>query len=123
MSFGDQPDIFPVNYVVDHGTIVFRTAEGTKFAAAVLGRGVAFEIDGYEAEAGDTWSVVVKGRADEIERVQEVFDALDLPLFPSARLPQASLRAHRAAGHQWPSLWSCRPPHLTQILERCSGHS
>ena len=82
VSFGDQPDIFPVNFVVDHGTIVFRTAEGTKLAAAVLGRGVAFEIDGYDAEAGDAWSVVVKGRADEIERVQDVFDALDLPLFP-----------------------------------------
>ena len=45
----NQPDIFPINYVVDHGAVVFRTAEGTKLAAAVLGQGVAFEIDGYEA--------------------------------------------------------------------------
>ena len=37
----DHPDIFPVNYVVDHGTVVFRTAEGTKLAAAVLGTAVA----------------------------------------------------------------------------------
>ena len=82
VSITDHPDIFPINYVVDHGTIVFRTAEGTKLAAAVLGRGVAFEIDGYDPEAGDAWSVVVKGYAIEIEQLQSYFDALDLPLFP-----------------------------------------
>jgi nitroimidazol reductase NimA-like FMN-containing flavoprotein (pyridoxamine 5'-phosphate oxidase superfamily) len=82
VAIGDHPDIFPINFVVDHGTIVFRTAEGTKLAAAVLGRAVAFEIDGYDSEAGDAWSVVVKGQATEIERMQDVFEALDLPLFP-----------------------------------------
>jgi hypothetical protein len=82
VSITDHPDIFPVNYVVDRGTVVFRTAEGTKLAAAVLGRAVAFEIDGYDAARGEAWSVVLKGRATEIERMQDVFDALDLPLFP-----------------------------------------
>jgi uncharacterized protein len=82
VSITDHPDIFPVNFVVDHGTVVFRTAEGTKLAAAVLGKAVAFEIDGYDAAAGEAWSVVIKGRAVEIERMQEVFEALDLPLFP-----------------------------------------
>ena len=37
VSIKEQPDIFPINFVVDHGTVVFRTAEGTKLAAAVLG--------------------------------------------------------------------------------------
>jgi nitroimidazol reductase NimA-like FMN-containing flavoprotein (pyridoxamine 5'-phosphate oxidase superfamily) len=82
VSIANHPDIFPVNYVVDHGSIVFRTAEGTKLAASVLGAAVAFEIDGYDAEAGEAWSVVVKGRAHELEAMQEVFDALELPLFP-----------------------------------------
>ncbi len=82
VAITNHPDIFPVNYVVDHGSIVFRTAEGTKLAASVLGAAVAFEIDGYDAEAGEAWSVVVKGRAHEIEAMQEVFDALELPLFP-----------------------------------------
>ena len=62
--------------------MVFRTAEGTKLAAAMLGRGVAFEVDGYDAEAGEAWSVVVKGYAIEIEQMHDYFDALDLPLFP-----------------------------------------
>ena len=82
VSITDHPDIFPVNFVVDHGTVVFRTAEGTKLAAAVLGCAVAFEVDGYDPDCGDAWSVVLKGRATEIERMQDVFDALDLPLFP-----------------------------------------
>ena len=62
---------------------MFRTAEGTKLAAAVLGRGVVFEIDGDDPGAGDAWSVVVKGNAVEIEQPQLVLRyALDLPLFP-----------------------------------------
>ncbi len=82
VSIADHPDIFPINYLVDGENIVFRTAAGTKLAAAVLGRGVAFEIDGYDPIAGDAWSVVVKGYAREIEHMLEYFDADDLPLFP-----------------------------------------
>jgi nitroimidazol reductase NimA-like FMN-containing flavoprotein (pyridoxamine 5'-phosphate oxidase superfamily) len=82
VSIAEHPDIFPVNFVVDHGSIVFRTAEGTKLAGAVLGRGVAFEVDGYEAVPGEAWSVVVKGSAREIEGMHELFDATELPLFP-----------------------------------------
>jgi nitroimidazol reductase NimA-like FMN-containing flavoprotein (pyridoxamine 5'-phosphate oxidase superfamily) len=76
VSRGDHPDIFPVNYVVDHGTVVFRTAEGTKFIEAVLGEAVAFEVDG-ELE-GEAWSVVLKGHAFAIENMYELFDAMDL---------------------------------------------
>ena len=81
VSITDHPDIFPVNYVVDGDGIVFRTGPGTKLAAAVLGKGVAFEIDGYDPLAGDAWSVVVKGHARQIEHMIEYFDADDLPLF------------------------------------------
>ena len=88
VAIRNHPDIFPVNYIVDRGAVVFRTAEGTKLAAAVLGVSVAFEIDGYDADAGEAWSVVVKGRAAEIERMQDVFDAVDLPLFPWHAAPK-----------------------------------
>jgi nitroimidazol reductase NimA-like FMN-containing flavoprotein (pyridoxamine 5'-phosphate oxidase superfamily) len=81
VSIMNHPDIFPVNYVVDHGSVVFRTAEGTKLAAAVLGAGVAFEVDGYQPELGEAWSVVIKGNAVEIEQVLGRFEAADLPLF------------------------------------------
>jgi nitroimidazol reductase NimA-like FMN-containing flavoprotein (pyridoxamine 5'-phosphate oxidase superfamily) len=78
----NQPDIFPVNYVVDHGSVVFRTAEGTKLAASTLGSSVAFEVDGYEPDKGEAWSVVLKGAAVEIERLDDLLAATDLPLFP-----------------------------------------
>ena len=64
IAIANHPEIFPINYVVDHGTVVFRTAEGTKLAGAVLGTGVAFEADGLDTRAKQAWSVVVKGRAD-----------------------------------------------------------
>ena len=88
VSITDHPDIFPVNYVVDRGTVVFRTAEGTKLAAAVLGRAVAFEVDGYDAGSGEAWSVVLKGRASEIQRMHDLFDAAELPLFPWHAAPK-----------------------------------
>lgn len=88
VSILDQPDIFPVNFVVDHGTLVFRTAEGTKMAAAVLGRAVAFEVDGFDAGEGEAWSVVVKGAAEEVVRMIEVVEATELPLFPWLASPK-----------------------------------
>jgi nitroimidazol reductase NimA-like FMN-containing flavoprotein (pyridoxamine 5'-phosphate oxidase superfamily) len=83
----DQPDIFPVNYLVDHGSIVFRTAEGTKLANSV-DRLVAFEVDGYDPASGEAWSVVVRGKAREVKQLHEVLDALDLPLFPWHAAPK-----------------------------------
>ncbi|MEP7054645.1 MAG: pyridoxamine 5'-phosphate oxidase family protein [Actinomycetota bacterium] len=77
------PEIFPVNFVVDHGTVVFRTAEGTKLASATSDEPVAFEADAFDPAAGEAWSVVIKGRAKEIRgNFSELFDALSLPLFP-----------------------------------------
>jgi uncharacterized protein len=91
VSISDHPDIFPINYVVDGDAIVFRTGAGTKLAAAVLGRGIAFEIDGYDPIAGDAWSVVVKGRARQIEHMIEYFEAEDLPLFPWHASPKPDI--------------------------------
>jgi hypothetical protein len=81
VSIANRPDVFPVNYVVHGRTIVFRTAEGTKLAASLLGTAVAFEIDGYDAATGEAWSVVLKGWATEIAPIYELFDAHTLPLF------------------------------------------
>jgi uncharacterized protein len=86
VSIANHPDIFPINFVVDHASIVFRTAEGTKLSAAVLGTSVAFEVDD-EAD-GTAWSVVVKGWAVEIVERCGVFDAADLPLYPWHAAPK-----------------------------------
>jgi nitroimidazol reductase NimA-like FMN-containing flavoprotein (pyridoxamine 5'-phosphate oxidase superfamily) len=88
--FEGKPEIFPLNHVVDQGTLVFRTAEGTKLAAAV-GHDVAYEVDGIGAEGAVAWSVVVKGRAREVTRLHESLEALDLPLQPWHRGPKPRL--------------------------------
>lgn len=58
---GGEPDVFPVNFVVQRRTILVRTAEGSKLAGALINPRVAFEADEHDAEKG--WSVVVKGNA------------------------------------------------------------
>ncbi|MEV0337187.1 pyridoxamine 5'-phosphate oxidase family protein [Nocardia sp. NPDC050717] len=78
----DHPDIFPLNYAVDHGTLVFRTARGTKMSAALSDAPVALEVDGYLPESHQAWSVVVKGRAEGIREIDDLMDTVDLPLSP-----------------------------------------
>lgn len=84
-----QPEIFPINYVVDHGSIVFRTAEGTKVHAALSTSAVAVEVDGVEvtgegsrAPASHAWSVVLKGAAEQITATDELMGTTELPLTP-----------------------------------------
>lgn len=81
VDIAGRPDIFPINYVVDDGTIVFRSGAGTKLAGAVLGRHVAIEIDGLDVN-GSVWSVVVKGIAREVTEMTERFEIDELPLYP-----------------------------------------
>lgn len=85
VSVRNRPDIFPVNYVVDDKTIVINTAPGTKLAAAVLGRGVAFEVDVLDPINRTGWSVVLKGPAAEVDDLAELLqvEALDLESWSS----------------------------------------
>ena len=71
----DEVHITPINYAVEGGSLLFRTAEGNKLLAVVMGSEVAFEIDRY----GEDWarSVVVRGPArllpeDEAHRTEKV---------------------------------------------------
>lgn len=73
--------IFPINFVRDQDSIVFRTAAGTKLSAAG-DRHVAFEVDGYEADRGVAWSVIIAGHAAEIVSRADWSHADELPLFP-----------------------------------------
>lgn len=78
----DHPDIFPLNYTVDHGTLVFRTGEGTKLGGALGETPVALEADGVDATTGMAWSAVVKGKAAAITGSEDVLDTASLYLFP-----------------------------------------
>jgi nitroimidazol reductase NimA-like FMN-containing flavoprotein (pyridoxamine 5'-phosphate oxidase superfamily) len=86
VTVAGRPEIFPVNFVVDHGSVVFRTAEGAKLAALTVAPEVAFEADGRwpgaAGEPDEAWSVVLKGRTREIDRLDDVVATAELPLFP-----------------------------------------
>ena len=60
-----QPEIFPVNYVADGSTIVFRTGDETRLLESAQRR-VAFEVDDWDTTAGMAWSVMVRGVVQEI---------------------------------------------------------
>lgn len=76
-----HPDVFPVNHIVDNESVVFRSAAGTKLAGCA-GHQVAFEVDGYDTATSCAWSVVVKGQAVQVNRLYDVLEVLELPLFP-----------------------------------------
>ena len=75
----DEVHITPINYTVDGGTLLFRTAEGNKLLAVVMGSEVAFEIDRYGEESAR--SVVVRGTARLLPE-DEAHRADNLPLRP-----------------------------------------
>jgi uncharacterized protein len=85
---GGQAEIFPVNFVTQRRTLLFRTAQGTKLYSAVMSDQVVFEADDHTAAEG--WSVVVRGRAHWLTNNDEILDAEDAPLLSWP----ATLRPH-----------------------------
>jgi uncharacterized protein len=79
-SVDEEQEIFPLNYVIDQGTIVFRTSSSSRIGLCLDGRGVAFEADGLSD--GLAWSVVVKGHAKEIAGLYDSIAAAELPVHP-----------------------------------------
>lgn len=79
-----QPEIFPINFIVDHGGVVFRTAAHTTISQAALAGAVAFEADGLsssdQASDGMAWSVLIKGQAQSIANVPDLVETATLPL-------------------------------------------
>ncbi len=78
-----KPLVFPVNYVLDGDTVVFRTAAGTKLDA-ITRSPATFEVDRW-TPGGPGWTVSVEGFAVEVTdangaRVRDRMAAL--PLFP-----------------------------------------
>lgn len=75
VSVAALPAIFTVNFVLDGRDVVFKTAEGTKLAAAARHAVVAFQCDSFDPDQRTGWSVLVVGRAipvTEPDRVAEL---------------------------------------------------
>lgn len=78
----DGPAIYPINAVVDHATIVFRTTEGSKVDAIRADPRVAFEVDGWDPADGIAWSVGITGLAHELVSALEGASAVELDVTP-----------------------------------------
>jgi hypothetical protein len=63
VTSGALPVILPVRYLYSDGVVTFRSGGGTKLRAAANGDVLAFEIDTYDGETREGWSVLVLGRA------------------------------------------------------------
>ncbi len=86
VAIGDAggPTVLPVNYVLDQGSVVFRTAEGTKLDAAVGRERISFEVDHLDESSRSGWSVLVRGKAEEVTDPAELERLRELPLEPFA---------------------------------------
>ncbi|MCG7609833.1 MULTISPECIES: pyridoxamine 5'-phosphate oxidase family protein [Mycobacterium] len=76
----DEAHIFPVNFVVQNRTILFRTAAGTKLISAAINNQVLFEADDHNAAEG--WSVIVRGIARTLRDDEELEHAGRAQLLP-----------------------------------------
>lgn len=99
-----RPFVFPVNYVLDGDTVVFRTSPGTKLAGAGFGR-VAFEIDGIDGEERTGWSVIVQGVGTEITDARDMSSErlrqLELqPWVPGEKAHWVSIQAESITGRR-----------------------
>ena len=82
------PVVFPVSFVLDRHTVVFRTEPGTKLHAAGRGSRVCFEADGTDTAGRTGWSVIVRGEITEVTDPAELARLRTLPLrvqVPGAR--------------------------------------
>jgi uncharacterized protein len=60
------PDAQPVSFLLDGEEIIFRTANGSKLAAATRHAVVGFEVDEIDTRSRTGWSVVGVGEAYEV---------------------------------------------------------
>jgi nitroimidazol reductase NimA-like FMN-containing flavoprotein (pyridoxamine 5'-phosphate oxidase superfamily) len=66
---GHYPLVFPVNYMLDDRSVLFRTGAGTKLHS-IHRSNVTFEVDSIDVAHHSGWSVLLKGVAQELSVVR-----------------------------------------------------
>jgi len=84
VTMGALPAIFPVNYGMMDGAVVFYTGEGVKLRAALDGAVVAFEVDAVDTTTHSGWSVMIVGLAEDVTDPDELAAVGRLGLEPWA---------------------------------------
>lgn len=83
---GQAPSVVPVNFVVDHGTIVFRSGAGEKHDHLV-GQPVSLQVDRFDWYRRIGWSVLVQGVAHECDASE--LDDVELAPWAPGDMPYA----------------------------------
>ena len=71
-----EPMVLPITIGMWDRSVVFSTDAGSKLDTAIMARPVVVEIDDWDAEARQGWSVVVKGIAMIVDDGRDI-DSLD----------------------------------------------
>ncbi len=137
LCFSGQYDltVLPVNYIVHGGVILFRTApEGstdedlrTSIGIAGAEYRVAFEVDDFDSETREGWSVLVQGPAHHVDSDQERAEAAasGLETWPAAteitssRSPRPGPRAGGSAAVSSAIPKPAPPPRTQRRRNRC----
>jgi uncharacterized protein len=111
--------VLPVNHVVEGQDVIFRTAYGSKSAAAEGQNRAAFQADHYNEQTHSAWSVLVNGRAEAVEAEADI-QRLSLSLSRLGRYPWVTavrhpiwirIRPTSVSGRQTPGTrWASSPP-------------
>ena len=102
-SVGVLPSIIPVNYLLDDDKIVIRTDAGSKLNAALRGAPVAFEADSVDETHEVGWSVVVRGRAEEVTDDDKLAELRQTPLLawhPGPKPRYVRINASQVSGRR-----------------------
>jgi uncharacterized protein len=91
VTIGALPAIFPVNYRLIDGCIVFRSSPGSKLSAAMSRAVVAFEVDDYNVADRSGWSVLVIGPSEVVHDLDVTFKALEAGLEPYVDGPRGAI--------------------------------
>jgi uncharacterized protein len=83
-TVGALPAVRLMNFALDGGLIVVRTAADTTVARRVDGAVVAFEADDLDAATSSGWSVIVTGRATLVTDPALISQCQRVPLVPWA---------------------------------------
>jgi nitroimidazol reductase NimA-like FMN-containing flavoprotein (pyridoxamine 5'-phosphate oxidase superfamily) len=100
------PAVQPVNFLIDDGTVIIRTAQGSKLAAATRNAIVAFEIDEFDHLSQAGWSVTLVGRAQSVRDPAESDRLARLPLHTWAPGPRdrfIRIRPEHISGRRIPA--------------------
>jgi hypothetical protein len=103
VTIGALPAIFPVNFCMVAGQVVFCSGEGTKLTAALSGTIVAFETDW--ATRGEVWSVQLVGASRVVEPATDLAAAELAALRSWAPVPRrylVKITPERISGRRLP---------------------